>query len=1194
MRVAAALLLLGAIVPAAAQETLCARVKIEIKQELTLERQAFDAEMKINNTLDNASLTEVSVIVKVTDEQGVAVPISSDPNNETAKFFVRVSDMDNILAVDGSGTVAPSTTAAINWLLIPSATAAGDNPFGKKYLVGAALQYKFGAETHTLDVSPDVITVKPLPKLTLDYFLTKDVIGDDPFTEPVELPEPFTLGVRIKNTGLATAKTLKIDSAQPKITENQQGLLVNFKLTGSYVDDAPVQNTLLIDFGDVLPSTAKMGRWLMESSLTGTFTEFTARFTHSDELGGALTSLLQATNTHFLIRDVRVDLPGRDFTRDFLARDTVGGTITVYESEGADTQVTDLSASSTLTAGQNDTYVLTTPATQGFVYARLADPYGGTKALGTVVRSDAKAMLPENIWLSRAKNTNTNNWEYWVNIFDVNSPGSYSTPFTDPPNAPQPPVIQYVPDHQTIEGQAVSFVVEASSPDGKALTLSAAPLPTGATFTSQDTGTVGLARSTFSWTPTQDQYGDFLIVYTATDGNLSTAKSATVRVDIAVPTTPGLKTPATGAHVANLQPTLSVETSQLTYDRTAQVQFEIYGDEAFSQLVESSLVAKDAGGTTSFVPSAPLIDNTMYWWRARAFDGASMYSDWVYGRFFVNLFNDAPDSFSLASPAPGVEVTSATPVLTWSNTRDKDDGDTYSFAVFVYSDAGLSQLVTSATNLAPAEGISTSWTVNVPLTNHATYHWKVEATDNNGAVTTTAAQAFIINTHNTAPPAPVVISPLDGGQVAADPESLTVTSELDAEGDPITYVFELDTVSSFDSPDHRVSGALPRDGSGNTSWSVSGLVENRIYWWRVKAQDGRAESAWTVASFRKNAVNEAPPAPTVRNPGDGAWTGTTTPILEANLVQDPEEEAVTYEFEVYRSSAPTTVVASGSSATGAWTVTPALADKTTHQWRVRAVDTHQAASAWSAFATLYVSTGTWQSPTIEVTTPSAPTVGLGTVSINWNGNDPNIEPTIALYYSTSSSSYSGTLIVDGIRKPAGSHTGSYSWNVSGLPVGTYYVYGVIYDPKGSARDYAPGAVVVLSSTQQQGAMVVSTPDSLSTGPTKSGSFAVRLASAPTDTVTVPLYSSNPREGLATPSYLTFTPADWYRDQMVTVTGTACADAGQLLSATTGLQVPYQILVGPASSVDPNYLGISGQTISVVGDRSGPIPPCTSP
>jgi hypothetical protein len=46
---------------ALAQETVCARVKIEIKQELTLERQAFDAEMKINNTTDTGVIEDVFV-----------------------------------------------------------------------------------------------------------------------------------------------------------------------------------------------------------------------------------------------------------------------------------------------------------------------------------------------------------------------------------------------------------------------------------------------------------------------------------------------------------------------------------------------------------------------------------------------------------------------------------------------------------------------------------------------------------------------------------------------------------------------------------------------------------------------------------------------------------------------------------------------------------------------------------------------------------------------------------------------------------------------------------------------------------------------------------------------------------------------------------------------------------------------------
>jgi len=50
---------MGVIGHAQAQETVCARVKIEILQQLTMERQGFDAQMKIINTLADQSLSEV-------------------------------------------------------------------------------------------------------------------------------------------------------------------------------------------------------------------------------------------------------------------------------------------------------------------------------------------------------------------------------------------------------------------------------------------------------------------------------------------------------------------------------------------------------------------------------------------------------------------------------------------------------------------------------------------------------------------------------------------------------------------------------------------------------------------------------------------------------------------------------------------------------------------------------------------------------------------------------------------------------------------------------------------------------------------------------------------------------------------------------------------------------------------------------
>lgn len=523
---------------AQAQDTVCAHVKIEIKQELTLERQAFDARMAINNTTDSGVIENVSVVVKVADENGTPVAVTSDPSDLSAKFFLRVSDKQNISDVDGSGTVNPQTSATIDWLLIPAPGSAGATPLGKKYLVGATLTYTFNGERTVLEVSPDVITVKPLPSLTLDYFLPRDVNADDPLTPEIEPAEPFTLGLRVKNTGQADAKSLKIDSAQPKITDNQQGLLINFVLTGSYVDDAPAQNTLLIGFGDIAAGTSKMGRWNMETTLSGKFTEFTARFSHGDELGGALTSVMQATNTHTLIHDVRVDLPGRDTVHDFLAQDN--DAVRVYESDGPDSEVADRSSTATLTIGAaasgNPRYHLGFPATPGFAYVKLPDPFNGQKVLGSVLRLDAKRLASQNVWLSKTRDAQTKQWQYWVNVFDVNTPGAYDAEFQDPPPTTHPPVLQAIADQTVQETQQVSFVVEASSPDNKPVTISAAPLPVGATLTPQasDPGAPGVARAIFDWTPPQAAAGVYSITYTANDGVSSVTRTAKITVQTAM------------------------------------------------------------------------------------------------------------------------------------------------------------------------------------------------------------------------------------------------------------------------------------------------------------------------------------------------------------------------------------------------------------------------------------------------------------------------------------------------------------------------------------------------------------------------------------------------------------------------------------------------------------------------------------
>ena len=521
-----------------AAEELCAVVQIEIVQELALERQAFEAKMKITNGLDTLSLEDVEINILFKNEDGHTIEATSDSNNQTAAFFIRKDSLFNIDEIDGTGTIGPASTAEIRWLIIPSKNAAQGKPDGNLYFVGATLDYTFGGEAQSIEVTPDTIVVKPQPLLTLDYFLTQEVFGDDAFTSIIEAPVPYTLGVRIANNGAGIANNVTIDSAQPKIIENELGLAVGFEITGSYLNDQPADKSLLIDFGDIEASGIVNGRWNMETTLSGEFTAFTASFSHADELGGQLTSLLEATNPHFLIHNVKVDVTGRDNLHDFLSLDS-DLALRVYESEplGIETAecrdcsvVTNQSASASLGPELNNAAgpkrIVTTEAHAGFTYIKLADPYAGTKALSYAHRSDGSTLLSENIWLSKSRAEDKRTFNYYINVFDSAQTSSYNLIFSGKIVEQQAPVLKFMPDRTTYEGSQVGLLVQASDPNGTVPELSVSNLPSGAKFTEEDDG-----KAVFSWFPTQGQAGTYHVTFTVSDGALDDTQTVVITVN---------------------------------------------------------------------------------------------------------------------------------------------------------------------------------------------------------------------------------------------------------------------------------------------------------------------------------------------------------------------------------------------------------------------------------------------------------------------------------------------------------------------------------------------------------------------------------------------------------------------------------------------------------------------------------------
>jgi hypothetical protein len=273
----------------------------------------------------------------------------------------------------------------------------------------------------------------------------------------------------------------------------------------------------------------------MECTLSGRFVEFTAEFSHSDELGGTLTSLIDEIRTHFLVHDVLVDMPGRDNVRDFLASSTSNYLdFMVFESDNVDTPVTNLSAESALTlVGQNGneyTYSLAVPAAGGpfFVkkdFGRSTD----TMAVGYAIRSDGKQINLNNVWFSKSR-VRDNPWNYYLNLFDVDGGGTYQIFITDESATPQPPVLGYIGNKVGLVGNllGLGFLVQASDPNNTIPELSSTPLPSGATFDWVTNGP--LAEGTFFWRPNPGQEGIYPVKFTASDGTFTDSEQIRIYV----------------------------------------------------------------------------------------------------------------------------------------------------------------------------------------------------------------------------------------------------------------------------------------------------------------------------------------------------------------------------------------------------------------------------------------------------------------------------------------------------------------------------------------------------------------------------------------------------------------------------------------------------------------------------------------
>src|SRR5262245_11542276 len=187
--------------------------------------------------------------------------------------------------------------------------------------------------------------------------------------------------------------------------------------------------------------------------------------------------------------------------------------------------------------------------------------------------------------------------------------------------------------------------------------------------------------------------------------------------------------------------------------------------------------------------------------------------------------------------------------------------------------------------------------------------------------------------------APTPATPVNGAEVLnTSPVRLTFNNSTSNGERPLWYVVELAVDAAFTTKVFANGRVLPTGGN-QTSVVVDGqLTAERTYFWRVKADDGANESAYSDTARFDLVVPIVLEAPVPVSPVGGQTVSSTTPVLTVNNAGvQGRAGRVQYWFEVALDQAfARTLIQQGVDRSGGTTTSaqmPELPSNTLLYWR---------------------------------------------------------------------------------------------------------------------------------------------------------------------------------------------------------------------------------------------------------------------
>jgi len=235
-------------------------------------------------------------------------------------------------------------------------------------------------------------------------------------------------------------------------------------------------------------------------------------------------------------------------------------------------------------------------------------------------------------------------------------------------------------------------------------------------------------------------------------------------------------------------------------------------------------VLDQSGIISSTFNAANLAANTKHFWRVNAANNAGT-SDWSNVWNFTTALNP-PLTPTLMSPNDNAVGISKDTTLTWDGVFNAN-----SYRVQVSTDQTFASMIIDST-------VRTA-SINVyGLMNNTKYYWRVNATNASGTSNWSDVWSFVTKI---APPlAPTLLSPIDNATNISLPTLVSWTVSATA----TSYRLQIALDSFFITPIVDQVTMIP------TSFSLTGLLNNTKYYWRVNAVNAGGTSPWsTIWSF---------------------------------------------------------------------------------------------------------------------------------------------------------------------------------------------------------------------------------------------------------------------------------------------------------------------------------------------------------